>query len=306
MTLDLTAEFLESALKEPGEQWTSMGLAQLAARTPPDAVLGQNLNLLRADLYRLWARWFSEAVTDPRQFTGRLDYARVYSQTRRVVGELWREIPDDERNRFAVRLARLTMEELKRQEVSRHPFTVADKLSARAEAGLEPRCWICGYKFPEWALEKFDGNSFTFPGPDQFVDRFMPRLKPRHYQVEIDHIVPVHGGGTNTSNLRLACGWCNLSKRELVSVYDVRSHPKEPSGAGDGLRPPVPIWVVRLLATRRRCEWKEGCTRTVESDALTVAPRHQAGGTNPINLWVTCSHHDPLGSRRYISRDRFT
>jgi hypothetical protein len=305
MTLDLTAEFVECALGEPGQQWTARGLADLASRSVPEAMLGANVNLLRADVYRLWARWFSETVADPRQFPEEFDYATVYAQTRNVVNELWRDFPEDERNRFAVRLARLRMEELKREEVARQPFSIADKLAVLWAAGPEPRCWICGYRFPGWALEKFEGKSYTFPGPEQFLDRFMPRLKQRHYQIEIDHVVPVHGGGTNKDNLRLACGWCNLAKREMVSVYDVRSHPQEPVVSGYRPKAPLPIWVVRLLATRRRCEWRDGCNSTVENESLTIAPRHHSGVANPINLWVTCRTHDPLGSRRYVSRDRF-
>jgi hypothetical protein len=140
-----------------------------------------------------------------------------------------------------------------------------------------------------------------------FVDAYRPRgVHENDLRIEIDHVIAVAAGGSQSGNLRLACGWCNRHKSARQVVYDATSELRELSLSGRWtLRLPPAFWVVRLLALRGRCEDASGCSARSTNAELTVAPLIRTGAPTPTNLWVTCQKHDPLRERRLVAADVF-
>jgi hypothetical protein len=142
----------------------------------------------------------------------------------------------------------------------------------------------------------------------QFIDWLKPRgLAAQDSEIEVDHIVPHAAGGGNQENLALACGWCNRSKGAFAGIYDQPLTPILVRHPHLGIRTaPRPLWVVRLLATRGRCEALEGCSETTHICELTVMLKHINGAANPANLRVVCKKHDDMRETRFISRDAYS
>ena len=134
-------------------------------------------------------------------------------------------------------------------------------------AGPEPRCWICGYQFEQWAVDRFlrSKSVSNKPSLPLFVDYMRPQgLRARDFYVETDHVMPIAEGVDEVDNLRLACGWCNAHKGDRTSLYDVGAKPLiVPHMRRGKTSAPRPFWVVRLLATRRRCEWEAPWIRSL-------------------------------------------
>ncbi|MFT7866782.1 MULTISPECIES: HNH endonuclease [Amycolatopsis] len=129
-------------------------------------------------------------------------------------------------------------------------------------------------------------------------------LKQRHLSIEIDHVTPVAGGGSNdVDNLRLACGWCNQVKSRYASLYDVATwparHVDHPSLGWMTL--PQPFWVLRIVSMRGRCEHPDGCSARLATDELFAAPARARGTLNPVNVRVYCHEHDPWSIDRLVS-----
>ncbi|WP_376776294.1 HNH endonuclease signature motif containing protein [Allocatelliglobosispora scoriae] len=167
----------------------------------------------------------------------------------------------------------------------------------------EPRCYLCGYKFTPAARDYFLGRSRVLPTVSLLVDFTRPRLKVRHLQIEIDHVQPVVDGGSNEiANLRLACGLCNIIKSRFGSIYDTYSWPVRHLRHPDlgWVTIPQPLWLLRVLSLRARCEYRDGCAATVETHEMFAAPWSVSGSLNPVNIKVCCSDHDPWASKRLI------
>ncbi len=179
-----------------------------------------------------------------------------------------------------------------------------DRLRLLDLAGLCPRCWICGARFVEEAIDNFlyrQRNKLALP---PFVDILKPRdLVERDVAVEVDHVVPHSHGGDDNENLWLACGWCNQHKGAYVSIYEVEGCPKSTGTNSVGASSlPQPFWTVRVLATTLTCEHPEGCSRSATDASITVAPIVENGALNPMNFQVTCSEHDPYQAHRLQSQ----
>ena len=167
-------------------------------------------------------------------------------------------------------------------------------------AGTTPRCWLCGAEFSVVAVENFRFRRRKELNLPLYVDVLKPRgLLPRDLKIEADHVIPFSKGGGEGDNLRLACGWCNNHKSSYTSIYDVEGQPKAlRAKLNEVTALPQPLWIVRLLATVRRCEHPEGCDQSVDNARMTIAPMTEGGVMNPANLRVTCYEHDPfVGSR---------
>ncbi|WP_425465621.1 HNH endonuclease [Nonomuraea turkmeniaca] len=170
---------------------------------------------------------------------------------------------------------------------------------------LDPRCYLCGYKFTAGARDRFLRRSRSPLTPPPLVDFTRPRTKERHLLIEIDHMQAVAEGGTNElDNLSLACGWCNIVKGRRGSIFDVDSRP---IGMLDHptlgwLSVPQPMWVLRIVSMRGRCEHPSGCSANLANSELLVAPYSSRGALNPANTLVFCGEHDPWKDERLISR----
>ncbi|MFI9633598.1 HNH endonuclease [Nocardia sp. NPDC051929] len=171
----------------------------------------------------------------------------------------------------------------------------------------EPRCYLCGYCFKDSARDRFLGRPIDRPEPLALVDFVRPRGRTsRDLCIEIDHVTPLAAGGNNeVENLRLACGWCNRVKSSHTNLFDTTSwalgkinHPTLGVVAI-----PQPLWVLRFVATRGRCESPTGCSARLANSEIFVAPRRRGGALTPTNLAAFCQRHDPWATERYIGVD---
>jgi 5-methylcytosine-specific restriction endonuclease McrA len=307
MAIEGLNSFIAQASDAAANLWTDSKLQSVANLQTASELFGSREVLLRADAHILWARWFLEAVCDPQRFVRDYPgYAFLVAEVLPEIERLFPTSPIDERHAVGVRVARLVDLEVRRRQDKRRMALDRDlRLRLWDEAGPEQRCWICGYRFDAQAADEFLGESeITDRALPLFVDYLRPKgLKVRDFRIEIDHVIPVSAGGLELDNLRLACGWCNGHKSDCTSLYDVSGecrilqHPR--TGAFAAARP---FWIVRILAIRRRCEWRGGCKATVDVAELTVAPIHRAGALNPVNLQLTCTEHDPIGPDRLMTR----
>lgn len=296
--------FITKALNNPASTWNNATLSGLAALQVPENVLGRRRTLLRADINEQWAMWFIESLADPRRYADKgISYPFLFRDVLTVVDQRFHTFTKPEKKQIASTVARILHQRIsafqdkrQRQSVSR-----SEKILLIELAGSSPRCWLCGWQFTEEAIDNFiqqGRREITLP---KFIDVLIPRgLKQRDLSIEIDHVVAHAHGGDNEGNLRLACGWCNRYKSALTSIYDVEGRPRQVKPNNLGINSlPQPFWLVRLLATERRCEHSEGCDRSADNSEMTIAPIYKGGALNPSNLMVTCYTHDNLGAIRF-------
>jgi hypothetical protein len=303
--------FLVETLAKPDAHWQWSEITRLSQRHVPDQLFGGRQELLRYDIHRIWASWFLESLCDPERYakaTQPVGYAVLYEPVFCVMKEVLRDVPLDELRIAARAVAKLLESEVERRRLrSRSATDREERLELLDAVSPEVRCWICGYKFTEAAISRFrDGNKSVPEDPlPQFVDYLKPSgLVARDRHIEADHIVSVAAGGTSTHNLALACGWCNSHKSAFSSVYDQALSPLLVAHPKAGLvSVPRPFWVVRLLASRRRCEFVGGCNRSSSNAELTIMLRNPQGAANPTNLIVVCrNEHDRVGRLRFVHR----
>lgn len=254
--------------------------------------------LVKGDLNFLWARWCADSIIDPQRYLRSGTFPIFFADVRRGVDSFDLRLPRDEVDTLAAELARVLWRRIELARRSRRrPLSQGERQDLWDLAGPAPRCWMCGFRFPAAARNRFlrtDGDrDVVLP---EFVDVPRPRgLRGRDVLVEVDHVVAVAAGGGADSNLRLACGWCNAAKSSHSLLYDVSGQLRVvglPSGRRVSL--PQPFWVARLLAVRGRCEYSGGCTARTTNTELSVAPINSLGAPTPTNLWVCCGNHDPL------------
>ena len=216
--------------------------------------------------------------------------------------------PRDERVNAARVLAKLLQEHLQRRvRRKRRQISREHKLKLLDAVIPEVRCWICGFQFSDEAVERFQSGEGLGSFQREFVDFFKPSgLRKSDHAIEVDHISPHSAGGLEGDNLALSCGWCNRHKGAFSSLYDQALSPHTLSHPKIGrVSTPRPFWVVRLLATRRRCEFEGGCVSCSADSHLTVSLRNPYGAANPTNLIVVCDRHDQMKNSRYVSRRHF-
>lgn len=296
--------FIDEALGDTGRAWAGESLESLSRLRVPDRLLGKRRMLLRADINEQWARWFVESLVDPRGYLfGELSYAKIFSDVYEEVDQKFEGFSKREKRDFASVISNIVIEFAERGRASRRRRVVAqaERHLLLELAGNPPRCWICGMRFAQEAVENFlYQETREIPTP-RFMDVFIPRGLSRHdFSIEVDHIVAHACGGGEGDNLALSCGWCNRYKSSWSSVYDVEGQPRVAGQNSLGfVSLPHPFWSVRLLATVRCCEYPGGCERSADSDAMTVALVNERGAPNPVNLRVSCFEHDPLAAQRF-------
>ncbi|MEP0758557.1 HNH endonuclease signature motif containing protein [Coleofasciculus sp. FACHB-T130] len=287
--------------------WDIRILSNIANQRVPDFILSGRGSLLRADIHILWTQWFIESICDPEKFADSTQsYGHILVAVQKTVPIIFSGVSEEERKTLTKYISRLIDKEVQRRSPRKRSFiSLEDKKLLWDIYGPEPRCWICGYEFTKWAENKFLGyGSDTEPPQHHFIDYMtLHGLSQRDISVEVDHAIPFSKGGKEEDNLRLACGWCNSHKSDRISIYDVAIKPRIVEHPKLGKQSvPHPFWIVRLLSVRRRCEFEDGCDKTVDNAQLTVVHKHPEGAMNPTNLRVICSEHDPIGSTRLVSR----
>lgn len=309
-SLEQLSTFIASAPHDPACVWRREDLKALAGLSIPDAIFERNHAVLKADAHVLWLRWFLEGMCNPLRYVDddTKTIVDVHLDTLDRVNGMYPGTPQPERHQLAQQISRHVMAEVeRRRRLARTHATAAQRRELVDNAGGAPRCWMCGYLFSRAAVDRFLRKSKFEPELPEFVDILRPRgLIKRDIRIEVEHIVPVAGGGGGLDNLALACGWCNANKGARTSIYDARA--RSPRSAfvlgGHQLHElPQPFWSVRLMAFRRTCEHLGGCTASVDDAELFLAPSDPRGSLNPSNLRVVCASHDPYAARRFLGRE---
>lgn len=310
MSIDSVVDFLNRASHDgkggvSGSEMSSLGSSQV-----PQVFLGLEEGWLRGDQHRVWMRWFLDRMVSPYQFRSSNGVSRndvltvVAGRVRQMFpgapGVTLRDLSNVATDHIFAEVVRLE------NARKRDRATPATRLSLIAQS---KRCYICGYEFPQEAIDRFSGKrGVAPPGLPGNVDIYMPRgLLEQDLRIDIEHVIPVAAGGHGQANLKLACGWCNRWKSAHGSIYDVSTKTllaKTAFKVGNvtQFELPHPYWLVRLLMMRRRCSHEYPCDNTPEVTAFAVAPVDVYGSPNPSNLAVYCSDHDPLASKRLKSR----
>lgn len=289
--------FLDNALGERANCWQQGGVNALGALSAPDSLFGAYPSLFRGDVHRLWAEWFLGACVDvDRLARDASSYPLIYKTVRDYCVQAAQ--PAFAAEELAKVLARLANEEACRLRVQqkRPSISRGDRQLMVDLADGQPRCWICGYKFRDEAIDNFleCKQTHSIPAP-RIVDLFKPiGLKPRDMGVEVDHVLPLSKGGSDGDNLRMACGWCNRHKSNHASLYDVGGGDRPASAAGTYYSLPQPLWVVRMLAHTGRSELSGTSSNEAE---LTVTLRRAGGKATPPNLRVVTCEESPIEQR---------
>lgn len=305
------AGWVSEADRALGEAWSRQALTALAGRNPPGAVMGSLGWLLRADAGSTWARWYVEGLADIGRYVqdDDLQMAHLYSSVRQSLRGDHATMPADELGELARTVASSAWREvLHRRRGRRLRLGAREREEIWFRSEPNPRCYLCGYLFRQDAKDRFLRRPSSRPADmPLLVDCLRPRGRvARDLDAEIDHVRPVAGGGdTESANLRLACGWCNRAKSRYAELYDAPAwspavfiHPRL-----GPLSLPQPLWVVRVVGVRGRCETSEGCQATLASAELFLAPRRPAGAVNPANAAAFCREHDPWGELRFVGPD---
>lgn len=300
--------FLNTTLDKLEYSCDINSLGKIANQRVPDFVTSSRGTLLRADIHLLWTQWFINSICDSEQILNSPQgYPHIFKAVQDRITLIFTSITEPERQKITQYIARLINQEVERKQKRKRIYI--DKQTKKLLwdlSGAEPRCWICGYKFTDWARNKFLGysNFKEIPLP-RFVDYItLHGVKQRDICIEVDHAIPFSKGGSeDIDNLHLSCGWCNSHKSDRLSIYDVDIKPRILKHPKLGKRSiPHPFWVIRLFSIRQRCEYEGNCEKTVHHSKLNIISKHPQGAMNPANLKVVCEDHDSLGSMRFIDR----
>lgn len=300
--------FLEIALSA-SRTWDSATVNELSSLNVSDRIFGERRkSVLKADVGILWANWFIDSMLDPARYTkDEKCYVDVYNDARRIIVSRLDHLTKDEAADLSKLIAGEIWEQVKilRSKNDRAPFSKDQRYELLADAGPEPRCWLCGYKFSDSAISAFE-EAIPFRGSEQsFIDVFKPNgLNSADSGIQIDHVESwSRGGRDDPSNLRLSCAWCNRNKSNHRSIYDVSGTPHRAGPNDRGVFSlPQKFWTVRLIASVRKCEHKEGCDCTIENSELTIEPINPLGIASPTNLRVVCADHHFLRDKRLLPR----
>lgn len=299
----LLHDFLSASLADPGAPWTSDGLRRIARLQVPDRVLGNLSDILRGDANRQWASWFLGTLCNVDAYARReTEYAFIFAEVLGRIRSSMTELSETDVKDLASQVAKLAHAEAQRRVMNRTRVPLDRKLRHQLLdiASGEPYCWVCGWRFQPEAIDRFLELSEALPAAPRLIDVFKPiGLNRRHLRIEVDHVAPFsRGGSDHVDNLRLCCGWCNASKSNRSSIYEVSGEARTSKGSDYENALPQPFWVVRVLAM----EAERGGLSPKDAE-LTVALRNRKGAVNPANLVAVTYEDDPMGSERFQSHD---
>jgi len=315
MDVQALAEYLVSTHNASNDAWSEPALRQLSNRRVPQEVVGTQAWLLEADARLTWTRWFVDGLINQARYVRdeNLGYSHLYFDAQEQLQLQLPTVPLDE-----LRLAAKAVAELAWDEISRRRKLGRQRISQQVREDLwfaaepSPRCYLCGYLFDAHARERLLGREESVRRPatlPMLVDFTRPRgVSVRDITVEVDHVAPVSSGGqTMQTNLRLACGWCNRVKSNRTSLYEASALIAGTIVTRElgKVAVPQPLWVLRIVATRGRCEHPSGCLARLDSHELYIAPRNLSGTLNPVNALVYCAEHDPWATARLVGRSTY-
>jgi 5-methylcytosine-specific restriction endonuclease McrA len=265
----------------------------------PEETHGMAGAILRDDFNYALARWFIRALHAPAD-PNRPPYAAVQERVKGLLRARFAHASELDLQTGASRLARLIVEAdvFAARSTRKKEVSVAERFQLLAHA--EQCCEICGYRFPEEIIKQFINGEkqggVTYPLYDYLKQT---RLSSKHSQIEIDHIHPLaKGGADDLSNLQLLCGFCNLAKRDRLTLFDVGiggveiKHPKLGTTVLSSR-----FLVVRVLVGGRCFK----CGLAARERELTIAPISLIGEINPSNVRATCYECDPIHQYRFVA-----
>jgi hypothetical protein len=309
MQTDQILTFFSAVDTASRARWHDGALRQLAHLAVPEGLLGNRANLVRADITLAQARWYLEGLVDFAEFEQNesLRFGHLASQLWRALRAQHPKVPYDEIRDVALKLATIAWGEIEGRRTRQRARMTLDVRRTLWFTESDPRCYLCGYRFTVSARDRFlrrGRGPVTLPS---LVDFTRPRTKERHLTIEIDHVRAVADGGANDlDNLRLSCGWCNSVKGRRGSIFDVDSRPigmlDHPTLGWVSV--PQPMWVLRIVSMRGRCEHASGCSARLTNCELFVAPAAGSGALNPANTLVLCVEHDPWKDDRLVNPAR--
>lgn len=306
-----SVRFIESSIAYMANSWSGINQSDPESLGALGSLFGTRRGLIMGDVYSHWVRWFVEGLGDPRILSDReVSFAALYSRVSIAIKQSpfgqYNSAEDTSKVAFMIAQSLNRTAHLIRDQRRRTSLDVEERKLLLDISGARPRCWICGFRFSDQAIDAFRSRSPHSTALPHFVDLLMPRgLGERDLRIEVDHVVPFARGGLDEANLKLACGWCNRHKGAHASIYDVTSTPRSVPRNSLGIRSlPQPLWIVRMLACSGLCEDPSGCTASVADGPLYVVARHQDGAMNPTNLMLTCRDHDPIRNIRLQPADQ--
>jgi len=159
MTSALSA-FLLDALNVPPDNWDHDRILHLSRLHVPDQIFMGRRELLQGDISHLWATWFLEAFCDPKAYLsckGPTNYALIYHRVLSTVDVLLAPAARQERISAAKAIATLLTDEIERRVTDKRRTRLDREYREDLVDAVSPqvRCWICGFRFSDAAVERF-------------------------------------------------------------------------------------------------------------------------------------------------------
>lgn len=296
-------EAFRNAVQQP---WSADSIEELAKH---GSAVGDVAGwLLQADYSSVVLGWLAESVqpTGGDHDESHVKKSKIFKQATEVASSLGDgrsgfTFTTTEKTALARALGRAAWAAIEERADRELKLRSAERRQLLMEAGTPPRCYLCGARFGETAIQRFNGDSLEAPQATPLVDFLFPRgLRGRDFLIHVEHVRPLARGGADTlENLRLACAFCNHTKSDVITMFDrtgygrVIIHPQV-----GPVRAPHPSWAVRLLALSGSCI---ACGRDSRSGKLVVAPAVMSRNLNPMNLRVYCELHDPISDLRLVT-----
>jgi hypothetical protein len=293
--------FLSNALLERGASWNYADIAKVSSTEVPDNLFGFRKLLLKSDMKEIWAKWMIESFFDTNHAFGeKCDYAYIFSSVKKSINA-FNSFNETCTINIDAKIARHIYFCIKKINNAKREFI--DKETREQLlflCGKVPRCNICGFKFSIQSINFFLKNSIdTLKKLPLYVDYVtLHGLSTRDSSIEVDHVQPIYKGGDNKlDNLQLLCGWCNKYKSSTTNIYENSFVGKKILHPLLGtISTPKPFWLIRALATTKKCEYKS-CNNSSKNSKLYSSTIIKNGSFNPINIKILCEEHDDLQNR---------
>jgi|GEM_PF-2200782 len=305
--MDELNAYLDRVIPVISDSWRTDALADLAITNPPQGVFTNNSVLCKSDISFVWLSWFIESIYDYNLADKNVSYGTVFSNVRRGLIHSGFNDSSPKFTEVSRTISRLVFEYIGKLKGRKRKQPKNDTKEALLEKfDSKPHCWICGYQFKDFAINRYLGTDDNIILPSTF-DFYSPRgLKERDISIEIEHKQPFSSGGgdlDDLDNLDLSCGYCNRYKWKFLSLYDVNKGLRTFSHPSLGnVSIPQPYWIIRILALADKCS-HSGCTVKKTKQQLYIDLVNPLGSASPTNLKAVCRKHISLAGFRFLDRN---
>lgn len=263
----------------------------------PAGIEGRYPNLLADDYNYVLARWFLNALTPLTPEERTLTFLDVYPSVKEALQLRFPNSSESELQEATGLLSRFVCDIRDEKREARQTFPLSTRHEVLRRSNN--RCSICGYKFTDDAIELFITGRRSKYKKYSFYD-FLKQTQKNlsNSAIHVDHMRPLAFGGTNEKgNLQVLCGFCNMAKRDRLTIFDSGHGPRSIEHPELGLiRISSNFLIVRMLS-QNSCH---KCSAKSSEKELTVSPINPTWEINPVNALVTCYEHDLISKYRYI------